>query len=127
MATGGVLEFAGQVVIVTGGSRGIGAATVRTLAGRGAQVLFCYRERADAAAAVLAECANLPGAVVAQQADVRDPAQVAALIAAALERWGRLDVLINNAAILLNAPVREMVLGDWHAVLAADLTSVYHT
>jgi 3-oxoacyl-[acyl-carrier protein] reductase len=114
------LDFAGQTAIVTGGSRGIGAATVRMLAARGAQVLFCYRERADAAQAVIDACAELPGTTRALQADVRDAAQVRGLIAAALEQWER------NAAVLHNGPTRDLPLEAWHAVIAADLTSVYH-
>lgn len=121
------MNFTDQVVIVTGGSRGIGAATVRMLAAGGAHVLFCFRERADAAGALVAECASLSGTVVARQADVRDKAQVGALIEDALARWGRLDVLINNAALLDNALVRDMELHRWHAIIAADLTSAYYS
>jgi 3-oxoacyl-[acyl-carrier protein] reductase len=121
------MDFADQVVIVTGGSRGIGAATVRMLAEQGARVLFCYRERADAAAAVVAACKTLPGEVHARQTDVRDKGQVAGLIAEALERWAKLDVLVNNAAMLSNAPIRDMELSAWRAVIEADLTSVYYT
>ncbi|HEX6291125.1 MAG TPA: 3-oxoacyl-ACP reductase family protein [Herpetosiphonaceae bacterium] len=121
------MDFSDQVVVVTGGSRGIGAATVRMLAAGGARVLFCYRERTEAAQAVLAECADLRGEVQARQADVRDKAQVTALIAESIERWGRLDVLINNAAILRNSLARDMALDTWHEVIAADLTSAYFT
>ena len=121
------MNFADQVAVVTGGSRGIGAATVHMLAARGAQVLFCYRERAEAAAAVVEQCAALPGAAYAQQADVRDKEQVKALIDAALARWGKLDLLINNAAMLHNGLVHDLPLSAWHDVLAADLTSVYYT
>lgn len=120
------MNFTDQVVIVTGGSRGIGAATVRLLAAGGAHVLFCFRERADAASALVADCADLPGTVVARQADVRDKAQVGALIEDALARWGRLDVLVNNAALLDNAMARDMELSRWRGIIAADLTSAYY-
>jgi 3-oxoacyl-[acyl-carrier protein] reductase len=120
------MDFTDQVVVLTGGSRGIGAATVRMLAARGARVLFCYRERADAAAALTAECATLAGEVAARQADVRDKAQVGALIEDALGRWGRLDVLVNNAAQIDNALIRDMDLRTWQSVIAADLTSAYY-
>lgn len=119
------MDFTNQVAVVTGGSRGIGAATVQTLAARGAHVLFCYRERADAAQAVVESCTNLPGSVYAQQADVREKAQVVGLINAAIERWGKLDILINNAAVFENAPLRKMSLETWRNVLAADLTPLY--
>lgn len=121
------MDFSDQVVVVTGGSRGIGAAIVRTLVARGARVLFCYRERADAAQAVLDSCAGLSGEVQAQQADVRDKDQITALLGAAVERWGKLDVLINNAAILRNGMTRDMDLATWHDVINTDLTGVYRT
>jgi 3-oxoacyl-[acyl-carrier protein] reductase len=121
------MDFSGQVAVVTGGSRGIGAAIVRALATRGARVLFCYRERADAAQLLLDECASLSGEVQARQADVSDKDQVAALLAEAVSRWGKLDVLINNAAIIRNSLARDMQLDTWHEVIATDLTSVYFT
>jgi 3-oxoacyl-[acyl-carrier protein] reductase len=119
------MDFSGQVVVVTGGSRGIGAAIVRALATRGARVLFCYRERADAAGLLLDECKPFSGEVHAHQADVRDKDQVVALIGAAVERWGKLDVLINNAAIIRNSLARDMSLDSWHEVINTDLTGVY--
>lgn len=121
------MDFTDQVVVVTGGSRGIGAATVRMLAARGAHVIFCYHERHDAARQVIESCADLPGTVTARQADVRDKAQVQQVIMGALDRWKRLDVLINNAAMIDNAPTATMALAAWHTVIAADLTSVYHS
>jgi 3-oxoacyl-[acyl-carrier protein] reductase len=121
------MDFTGQVVVLTGGSRGIGAATVRLLAERGARVLFCYRERADAAQQVVDSCKELPGEAYAQQADVRDKAQMTHLIDTANKQWGKIDVLINNAAILDNAPIRSMSLSAWHDVINADLTSLFFT
>ena len=93
------MDFTNNVAIVTGGSRGIGRAVVRALADRGARVLFCYLERADAAEETLALCEGLRGEALAQQADVRDPATGDALVAMAIERWGQLDVLVNCAGI----------------------------
>lgn len=121
------MDVSGQVALVTGGSRGIGAAVVRMLAEHGAQVLFCYRERVAAAQALLERCAGLPGEVVALPCDVRDAAQVQRLVAAALERWGRLDILINNAAVLDNAPVQTLTLARWQQVVATTLHGAYHT
>lgn len=121
------MDFADQVVVVTGGSRGVGAATVRMLAERGARVLFCYRERTDAAESVITECRALSGEVHARRADVRDKAQMASLVVEALERWQRLDVLVNNAALLSNAPIQTMTMDAWRGVIEADLTSVYYT
>jgi 3-oxoacyl-[acyl-carrier protein] reductase len=121
------MDFTDQVVVVTGGSRGIGAATVRMLAARGAHVIFCYHTCHVAAQQVVDACADLPGTVAAQQADVRDKAQVQNLIGGAIERWGRLHVLINNAAVIDNAPTGSMTLDAWHNVIATDLTSMYQS
>lgn len=119
------MDFTNQVIVLTGGSRGIGAATVRILAERGARVLFCYREQHAAAQSVIAACAGVAGEVLARQADVRDKAQVAALIDAALTQWGKVDVLINNAGLLANAPISAMPLQTWRDIIAADLTPAY--
>jgi NAD(P)-dependent dehydrogenase (short-subunit alcohol dehydrogenase family) len=78
------LDFTGRAVVVTGGTRGIGAAIAAAFAAAGAQVLVCGRHPS-------------PTAVDFFPADVRDPAQAAALVAAAVERFGRVDVLVNNA------------------------------
>ena len=80
------LDFTGRVVVVTGGTRGIGAAIATTFREAGARVLVCGRH----------EPAGGPGADFVR-ADVRDPDQAAGLVAAAVSRWGRLDVLVNNA------------------------------
>lgn len=121
------MEFDGQVAVVTGGSRGIGRAVVCELARRGARVRFCYRERAGAAEETLALVREAGGEAEAVRADVADQAASAALIAGAVERWGRLDVLVNCAGLARFAPVSELSLEQWRAVIGANLTGVYHT
>jgi 3-oxoacyl-[acyl-carrier protein] reductase len=120
------MDFTDNVAIVTGGSRGIGRAVVRALAERGARVLFCYLERADAAEETLALCEGLRGSASAQQADVRDPHTGDALVALALERWGRLDVLVNCAGVTAYGPVETISAERWRAVLGTGLTGAYH-
>lgn len=120
------MDFTDQVAIVTGGSRGIGRAVVQGLAQRGARVLFCYRADAAAAAATLAICTGLPGEVASQPADVRDASAVAALVAAAVGRWGRLDILVNCAGMVDYAPLDTLSIDQWRDVLATNLTGVYH-
>jgi len=94
------MDFTEQVAIVTGGSRGIGRAVVRMLAERGARVVVGYHTRTADAMASVAACAGLPGIAVTQQVDVRVRESADALIQATLERWGRIDVLVNCAAWL---------------------------
>src|SRR5690606_14141776 len=112
------MDFGGQVAIVTGGSRGIGRAAVLMLAERGAAVAAGYHTRADAAAEVAAACAGLRGTAEPYQVDVRSRESVDALVAAVLERWGRLDVLINCAGVAAYSPVEDVSVEQWRALLA---------
>ena len=121
------MDFTEQVAIVTGGSRGIGRAVVRMLAERGARVVAGYLTRADAAAASVAACAGLPGVALAQQVDVRVRASSEALVQTTLERWGRVDVLVNCAGLASYTPFGELSIEQWHAILATNLDGVYHT
>ena len=105
------MKLQGAVVIVTGASSGIGAATARLAAGRGAKVVLAAR-RAERIAALAAE---LPGAI-AVQTDMRDPGQVRRLVDAALDRFGRVDVLVNNAGQGLHVPLEHVRLEDLRAV-----------
>ena len=109
---------AGKVALVTGGGTGIGRATAMELARTGAKVVVCGRrpEPLEAVQAELGEdCLAVP-------TDVREPEQVAALVDRALERFGRIDVLVNNAGGQFLAPAEEISLKGWRAVhrLAVD-------
>jgi NAD(P)-dependent dehydrogenase (short-subunit alcohol dehydrogenase family) len=109
---------AGKVALVTGGGTGIGRAVTRELARTGAQVVICGR-RDEPLAAVQQE---LGAACLAVQTDVREPEQVERLVDQALERFGRIDVLVNNAGGQFLAPAEEISLKGWRAVhrLAVD-------
>ena len=89
----------GKVALVTGSSRGIGAAIARRLAADGASVVVNYAKSPDAAAAVVRQIEAAGGRAKAVKADVSDPAQVGPLFEAADEAFGRLDVLVNNAGV----------------------------
>lgn len=119
-------EFTGQVVLVTGGSRGIGRAVVLAFAELGAHVTFCYRADAAAAVAVVAEAGGRGGTVAAAQADVGVSAQAAALVADVLARHGRLDVLVNNAGVFPRRPFAEISDAEWEDVLRANLFSAFY-
>ena len=94
----GEQSLAGQVALVTGASSGIGAATARELARRGATVALAAR-RADALDAQVQAIQASGGVASAIPADVTDPAQIAALVAQVIERYGQIDILVNNAGI----------------------------
>jgi citronellol/citronellal dehydrogenase len=109
---------AGKVALVTGGGTGIGRATAVELARTGAKIVVCGR-RAEPLEAVQAE---LGEDCLAVPTDVRESEQVAALVDLALERFGRIDVLVNNAGGQFLAPAEEISLKGWRAVhrLAVD-------
>jgi NAD(P)-dependent dehydrogenase (short-subunit alcohol dehydrogenase family) len=100
------------VAFVSGGSRGIGAAIVRALHREGAQVFFTYRARRDEADAL---CAELGEGVGAYALDVADADAIPAALEAAIERFGRLDVLINNAGIFAENPFEGSDYAAWRA------------
>ncbi len=116
-----VIDLAGKIVLVTGGSRGIGAATVRTLAAAGADVVLHYGHRRDAADAVAAsiaeQAARAPatGRCVLVEGDLEDPAAPARVWASAVAWQGRVDVLVNNAAVADAAGIEEES-ARWSAV-----------
>jgi len=91
------MDFCNKVVIVTGSSRGIGAAIAQAFAGEGASVIVNYVQNADAAAEVVSACKETGGDAVAIQADVTSEADVHQLVEQTLENFGRIDVLVNNA------------------------------
>jgi 3-oxoacyl-[acyl-carrier protein] reductase len=116
-----VPEFAsleGKTALVTGGSRGIGAAVARELARAGATVVVGYRSGAEEAAAIASE---LGGRAV--QADVSNPEEAKRLV----EEAGDLDVLVNNAGITRDGVLARMTDDDWRSVLETNLSSVFYT
>jgi 3-oxoacyl-[acyl-carrier protein] reductase len=120
------MDFSGQVAIVIGGSGGIGRAVVQMLAERGARVVAGYHQRAAAAAEIVAACGGMRGEALAQQVDVRVRESVAALVAATLERWEQVDILVNCAGTALYTPIADITSAQWHATLATNLDGVYH-
>jgi citronellol/citronellal dehydrogenase len=111
----------GRVALITGGGTGIGRACARELAATGAAVVVCGR-REEPLRAAAAEIEGGGGACLAIPTDIRDPEQVERLVDAALERFGRIDVLVNNAGGQFSAPAEEISDNGWRAVhrLAVD-------
>src|SRR4051812_31187404 len=94
-------KLAGKVALVTGGSRGIGAATARALADEGASVAISYAASASKAEAVVAELEKKGVKAAAFKADQADPAQMEGLVKNVVQRFGRLDILVNNAGVFI--------------------------
>ena len=114
-----------QVAVVTGASRGIGRATAIALAAEGAHVVVNYARSSEAADAVVATITGDGGSAIALQADVSQADQVEALIKATTEKWGRVDVLVNNAGITRDTLLLRMKPEDWQAVIDLNLTGVF--
>jgi 3-oxoacyl-[acyl-carrier protein] reductase len=109
-----VMPLHGQVALVTGGVRRIGRATVLALARAGAAVVINARSSRAEAQRVAAEVAAIGGQALVAIADVTDEAAVARMIEDTVERFGRLDILVNNAAIRGARPFLELTLRQWH-------------
>lgn len=116
----------GKVAVVTGGSRGIGRAIALMLAAEGAKVMICSR-RQEAAEMVASEIRSAGGGGAAVRADMAQRADVEALITGCVERFGRLDILVNNAAITKDALVLRMKDEDWDDVLDVNLKGAFFT
>lgn len=115
----------GKVAIVTGASRGIGRATALALAAEGAQVVVNYASSQESAEKVVAEIAAMGSEAIALAADVSKADQVDALVNAVMDKWGRIDVLVNNAGITRDTLLLRMKPEDWQAVIDLNLTGVF--
>jgi 3-oxoacyl-[acyl-carrier protein] reductase len=118
-------RFEGKTALVTGASRGIGRAIALRLAGEGANVVVNYNANSEAANAVASDVQALGGQAEVAQADVASAADVQRLVAAALQRFGRIDVLVNNAGITRDTLLMRMSEDDWDAVLDTNLKSAF--
>ena len=123
----GEQELSGKVAIVTGAGRNIGRAIARQLAAAGAAVVVNARANQAEADGVVREIAAAGGKAIAFLADVGDTAAVEAMAQAALKAFGRIDILVNNAALRREKPIGEMSYADWREVMNATLDSAFHS
>ena len=116
------MKLENRTALVTGGGRGIGLAITERLVADGARVMI-----ADLDGAAAKEVTNRLGeSVTALVADVTRPEHVARIVEAPVEKWGRLDIVVNNAGITGRSfPIQDLTDDDWHKVIACDLTSVF--
>jgi 3-oxoacyl-[acyl-carrier protein] reductase len=119
-------ELAGKVAVVTGAGRNIGRAIALHLARAGAAVVVNARTNQAEADAVVAEIAAAGGKAIAVLADVADPAAVEAMAQAALNAFGRIDILVNNASLRREKPIDEMSYAEWREIMDATLDSAFH-
>lgn len=118
-------DLAGKVAIVTGSARNIGRAIALELAEAGAAVVINARSRSAECEDVAAEVRRLGGRALVQPADIAIPAQAEALIAAAVAEFGRLDILVNNAAIRRELPIGTLAFEEWREVMAVVLDGAF--
>ncbi|MGA2849687.1 MAG: SDR family oxidoreductase [Terracidiphilus sp.] len=120
------LSLENKVALITGGSRGIGAAAVRLFSQAGARIAFSYLQAKSQAEALVTECGG-PGRCAAIQQDLRTPSDGHTLVSSTVSAFGRLDVLVVNHGIwpAKDAPIAEMAESQWRNTLQVNLDSVF--
>ena len=119
------LKLEGKIALITGGSRGIGAATAKRLAGEGAKVAITYAKGADAAASVVKEIESAGGKAIAIQADATDVDAVKAAVEKTVAAFGGLDVLVNNAGTATPKTFEETTLEELDRVIDINVRGTF--
>jgi 3-oxoacyl-[acyl-carrier protein] reductase len=118
-------ELSGRVAIITGASQNIGRAIAESLATAGAAVVINAKRSQEAAAATAQAIEQAGGRAFAHLADVTDPQAVKGMVDATLQRYGRLDILVNNAALREEAPFEQLRFEDWRRILSIILDGAF--
>src|SRR5450759_2635623 len=122
-------KLAGRVALVTGGTRGIGAAICRSLASQGASVAAGYsgnKDRADAFVKEFVRDFDGPGRATTHQGNVSHPEDCRRVVQEVLKEHGRIDILVNNAGITMDKMAMKMSVEDWNTVLAVNLSGSFY-
>ena len=114
-----------QIALVTGGSSGIGAGIARAMGSAGAQVFVNYASSKDAANTVVREIKDAGGEAIAVRADVSDEEQVLSMFKTVFNKYGTLDILVNNSGVQKDAKLIDMSLSQWQRVLDINLTGAF--
>jgi len=120
------MDLEGRVALVTGGSRGIGRACCEMLGAAGARVAVNYRADGAAAEAVVSRIRAASGEAGAIRADVADPGEAARLVAEAAGLWGRLDIVVNNAAVWTDGPIDSLSDDILDETIGTNLLGAFH-
>ena len=120
------MKLEGRVALVTGGSRGIGAAICRSLASQGAIVAAGYSSNRERAQQLREELERGGAGASIHHGNVGDPDDCLRVVQEVIERHGRLDILVNNAGITLDRPVWKLSVDDWHKVLRVNLSGAFY-
>jgi len=121
-----MIDLSGKRILVTGGSRGIGRACCEMAAKAGARVAIGYRLERPAAEALVRSINDAGGEAHCVAAELADRAEAEMLVDDAAERFGGLDILINNHGIWKGAPIEEMSDGEWNEMIGINLTGAFH-
>lgn len=119
------LGLRGRTALVTGGTRGVGRGVVLALARAGVDVITCYRQDSAAVAALERELKDTGGNHRVIRADIADPAQIRELLAETAHTFGRLDLVVNNAAAISHVPYANLDLTEWQRIVDTNLTAVH--
>ena len=120
------MQFSDRIVLVTGSSRGLGRATALEFARQGAHIAVTYRNSRDLAEGVAEQIRAMGREALCMQVDISNMPDVERLVQSVVERWGRIDVLVNNAGILRDRTLRRMTPQEWSDVLSVNLTGVFN-
>jgi NAD(P)-dependent dehydrogenase (short-subunit alcohol dehydrogenase family) len=120
----GLFSVRDRVVLLTGAGRGIGRVLARAFAERGAHVALASRTRAEAER-VAADCRALGVRALAAEADVRSVASIDRMVEGVLDAFGRIDVLVNNAGVFVNAPAVDLSEDDWDLMVDTNVKGVF--